>query len=75
MNKIILNIPSSIDTKQFDVLIYLAAKLYEDGLLSAGQAAEMAGISKRAFVELLGRYGVSLFSRSIEDLQKDIANA
>lgn len=75
MNKIILNIPSSIDTKQFDVLIYLAAKLYEDGLLSAGQAAEMAGISKRAFVELLGRYGVSLFSSSIEDLQKDIANA
>jgi predicted HTH domain antitoxin len=75
MNKIILNIPSSIDTKQFDVLVYLAAKLYEDGLLSAGQAAEMAGISKRAFVELLGRYGVSLFSRSIEDLQKDIANA
>jgi len=44
-------------------------------LLSAGQAAEMAGISKRAFVELPGRYGVSLFSRSIEDLQKDIANA
>jgi len=75
MNKIILNIPSSIDTKQFDVLVYLAAKLYEDGLLSAGQAAEMAGISKRAFVELLGRYGVSLFSRSIEDLQKNIANA
>jgi len=35
----------------------------------------MAGISKRAFVELLGRYGVSLFSRSIEDLQKNIANA
>ncbi len=75
MNKIVLNIPSSIDTKQFDVLVYLAAKLYEDGLLSAGQAAEMVGMSKRAFVEILGRYRVSLFSRSIEDLQKGIANA
>ncbi|NLJ00353.1 MAG: UPF0175 family protein [Bacteroidales bacterium] len=75
MNKIILNIPSSIDTKQFDVSVYLATKLYEDGLLSVGQASEMVGMSKRAFVEILGRYDVSLFSDSIEDLHKDIANA
>lgn len=75
MNKITLNIPSSIDTKQFDVSVYLAAKLYEDGLLSAGQASEMVGMSKRGFVEILGRYGVSLFSSSVEDLQKDIASA
>ena len=74
MNKIILNIPSSIDTKH-DVSVYLATKLYEDGLLSVGQASEMVGMSKRAFVEILGRYDVSLFSDSIEDLHKDIANA
>jgi hypothetical protein len=35
----------------------------------------MVGISKRAFIEILGKYGVSLFSQSIEDLDKDISNA
>jgi len=30
MNKIVLNIPPSIDLKQFDVLVYLATKMYEE---------------------------------------------
>ena len=53
----------------------IASKLYEDATLSAGQAAEIAGLTKRAFLEILGRYGVSIFSSSIEDLRRDIANA
>ncbi len=53
----------------------LASRLYESGKLSAGQAAEVAGLSKRTFIELLGRYGVSVFSQSAEDLQNDIENA
>ena len=75
MNEITLQIPNNINMKLFNVSIYLAAKLYEDGLLSAGQAAEMAGLSKRAFIEILGVYGVSLFSKSVDDLKRDIANA
>jgi len=75
MNKIILNIPENINVKTFDLSIYVASKMYEDGLVSAGQASEMAGLSKRAFIELLGKYGVSIFSQSVEDLDKDIANA
>ena len=53
----------------------VASKLYEDGRLSSGQAAEMVGLSKRAFIELLGQYGVSVLSQSIPDLHSDIANA
>ena len=64
-----------VDTKIFDVQTYLAAKLYEDAILSAGQAAVVAGISKRDFIEILGRYGVSAFNESIADLNSDIANA
>jgi len=75
MNKIILNIPENINMKTFDFSIYVASKMYEDGLVSAGQASEMAGLSKRAFIELLSKYGVSLFSQSVDDLDKDIANA
>lgn len=75
MNKVILNIPENINLKTFDLSVYVASKMYEDGLVSAGQASKMVGISKRAFLEILGKYGVSLFSQSIEDLDKDIANA
>ncbi|HEY5408716.1 MAG TPA: UPF0175 family protein [Ginsengibacter sp.] len=75
METITINIPDQINTKIFDVQIYLAAKLYEDAILSAGQAAKIAGISKRAFIEILGHYGVSVFGESVNDLKSDITNA
>jgi predicted HTH domain antitoxin len=40
-----------------------------------GQAAELAGHSKRAFMELLGEYGVSIFNLSTADLENDLKNA
>ena len=75
MRTIQLNIPDNLDLKDYDYSMIIAAKLYEDAKLSAGQAAEMAGLSKRAFIEMLGKYGVSVFSTSVADLQSDIANA
>ncbi len=75
MRTIQLNIPDSLDLKDYDYSMIIAAKLYEDAKLSAGQAAEIVGLSKRAFIEMLGKYGVSIFSTSISDLQSDIANA
>ena len=53
----------------------VAAKLYEDAILSSGQAAQIVGLSKRAFIEMLGKYGVSVFSTSVSDLHSDMANA
>ena len=75
MRVVQLNIPDSVDLKDYDFSMIVAAKLYEDAKLSAGQAAEIVGLSKRAFIEMLGKYGVSVFSTSITDLQSDIANA
>lgn len=48
--KVVFNLPESVLSKSFDFSLYVASKMYEDGILSAGQAAEMAGVSKRAFV-------------------------
>lgn len=73
--KITLNIPENVQSKAFDFSLYVASKMYEDGLLSAGQASEMAGVSKRTFIELMGKYGVSVFSSSVDDLLSDISNA
>ena len=70
-----LNIPDSVDLKDYDFSMIVAAKLYEDAKLSAGHAAEIAGLTKRTFLEILGKYGVSIFSTSTDDLHSDIANA
>lgn len=75
MRTIQLNIPDSVDLKDYDFSMIVAVKLYEDAKLSAGQAAEIVGLSKRAFIEMLGKYRVSVFSTSISDLHNDIANA
>ena len=75
MRTIQLHIPDEVDLKDYDFSMIIASKLYEDGKLSAGQAATMAGLSKRAFIELLGRHGVSVFSTSLSDLESDISNA
>ena len=75
MRTIQLNIPDSVDFKDYDFSMIVAAKLYEDAILSSGQAAQIVGLSKRAFVEMLGKYGVSVFSTSVSDLHSDISNA
>ena len=43
--------------------------------LTAGKASEIAGLTKRTFIEIMGKYGVSVFGSNIEDLKNDITNA
>ena len=73
--KVTLNIPETLPSQAFDLSIYVASKLYGDGLLSAGQASQMTGLSKRAFIEIMGKYGVSALSESLDDLTNDLNNA
>lgn len=56
-------------------MFYEATKLYGDGLVTVGQAAKMSGLIKKTFIEILDKYGVSLFSESEDDLLNDIKNA
>jgi len=75
MRKLQLNIPDSVDKNDHELTLLIAAKLYEAGTLTSGQAAELAGLSKKAFIEIIGKYGVSVFSTSVDELDSDIANA
>ena len=50
---------------------FLAAKLYERGQLTLGQAAEMAGLSKVAFAEILADFEVSLFNCPAGEISRD----
>lgn len=75
MKVLTLNVPDNLDMNNHQLAIFVASRLYEAGKLSLGQAAEMVGLSKRTFVELLGLHNVSLFNFPASDLSKDIANA
>ncbi len=73
MRTITLNIPDRVELDTKDTIRFLAAKLYESGKLSLGQAAEIAGFSKVAFAEILGDYNVSLINYPITDFKADAA--
>ena len=70
-----LRIPLNVELDKRDTTTMLAAKLYEAGKLTLGQAAEVAGYSKRTFMELLADYNVSLFDDDTSGLIRDIENA
>ena len=75
MKTITLNLPDNLGVDSFQLTMLLASKLYEQGKLSLGQAAEVAGLSKKSFAELLGKYDVSIFNFPSSELSKDVANA
>ena len=75
MKTLTINIPDNLDLSNREAAMLLASKLYEQGKLSLGQAAELAGYSKRTFMELLGNYNVSVINYDVQDLENDIRNA
>lgn len=68
-------VPDFLDVDVAELRLILAAKLYDQGRISLGQGAEMAGLSKRTFIESLGGCGVSVFNYPADDLARDLANA
>jgi predicted HTH domain antitoxin len=70
-----INFPNTIEQSDEELRLLIAAKLYENGTLTSGQAAQLAGLSKREFIEAIGNYNVSVFSGLVEDLESDIKNA
>ena len=75
MRTLTLEIPDNIDLENHEIKMILASRLFEKGKLSLGQAADMVGLSKFSFAELLGKYGVNYFNQSEDDLLEDINNA
>ncbi len=75
MKKLELNIPESIDLDDQEAKMLLASSLYEKGKVTLGQGAEMVGLSKTTFLELLINYGVPLINHSVSELDSDIENA
>lgn len=74
MNTLTIDLPDSVEINSFELKMILASKLFDEGKLSSGQAAELAGVSKQVFLELLGKYEVSMFGYGIDELEDDLKN-
>ena len=63
-----------VSDKEFseEAKLLLAAKLYEMGKISSGQAARLAGKSRVAFLFSLSRLGVSMSNLREEDLENEL---
>jgi predicted HTH domain antitoxin len=74
MRTISVHLPDMLELNDTEILMIIASKLYEQGKLSLGQAAHLANLSKRTFLEALANYGVSAFNYSEVDFEKDVNN-
>jgi predicted HTH domain antitoxin len=70
MSDVTIQLPPEVQQEEARLLLMI--KLFETGKLSLGQAAKFSGYSKRAFMELLGKYGVAVFDYPAEDLQQEM---
>ncbi len=71
MKTLTLYLPEEVELHKVRMLI--AASLFDQGILSSGKAAELVGITRKQFLEDVGKYGVSIFGETSEDLEK-VAN-
>jgi len=62
----ILNLPDqSEETLRMLAREALLVRLYDQGIVTTGWAAQALGISRREFLDVLGRYGVSEFDEQM----------
>lgn len=73
MKTVTIDLPDNVDENE--AVMLLAIRLYEEGKISIGQAAKLAGYSKRTFLEVMGKFKGHLFHQSEEELRSDLRNA
>ena len=54
------------------IRLMAALKMFELGKITSGKAAELAGMSRTEFLEACGRYRVSVFNYSDEEVGEEI---
>jgi len=68
--QISLELPDYIS--EDEVKLLLAIKMYELLIITLGQAAKIAGLSKPTFIEILGKYQIPVFNYSPKELREEL---
>ena len=66
-----LDLPPHIDEAR--ARLFIATGLFQDGDVSVGKAAEIAGLPYRAFLDVLRERGIPAFVYDDEALEEDLA--
>lgn len=67
-----LRIELPLSLSENEARLLFAVKLFEAGKVTLGQAAKIAELSKRAFMEILGRYSVPVFNYGADELRREV---
>ncbi|MBI5915402.1 MAG: UPF0175 family protein [Bacteroidetes bacterium] len=62
------SMPLGVEEQKKQFAIAFAALLYEKDILSAGQAAEFTGIPKSDLIRQMGKFHVSAFGETVEEI-------
>ncbi len=69
----VLNVPEAqLETQ---ILKLVALELFRQERISTGKGAELLGIKKWEFIELLAQHNISYFTDSSTELAAEVANA
>ena len=52
-----------------------AIDMFRQNRISSGKAAELLGVTKLEFIQLLGRHGVSYFTQDPQELENELTQA
>ena len=55
-----------------ELRVAAAVKWYETGVVSQGKAAEIAGLSRAAFINALNQFSVSTFQYSADEIVSEV---
>ncbi len=80
MSEIIIKYPAGFESAihltkeelEDHIRLMAALKMFELGKLSSGKAAEFVGISRVEFLETCGKYKVSIFNYSEDEIEKEL---
>jgi len=78
MDKIVVSFPKEIEeilgrNAEKEIKILIAIKLWEDGKISLGKAAEIAELDKEDFITILSLRGISIIKKEV--VEEDIETA
>lgn len=69
---VFIAVPFSEELIELGLRSSIALKLYEDEALTLGKAAKLAGISLEAFIERLGKLGISAVKYKATDIDQEL---